>query len=357
MSSEPSQTKSDSFQYLNLLRILAILFVILLHCLTPYINSVGLFNTKTWWFSNIANAFVRSGVPLFFMISGYLLLSSKSTLHISRFYQKRFSRVLVPFLIWHAIYFLYYAVTNRTDISVSAFFQSLFVRGSAYHFWFVYTLMGIYLLLPYLKRIVDHCTMKQLWGLLCIISFTGTIRPFLNTVTPFYMFLFEPLMEGYIAFFLLGYLLGKVDMTRKIRFLIYALASVGASITIIGNYLYSSHEEINLYFNGGYQLGHFLCATGIFVFAKYSREIKISFLQSAIATLSSVTYTMYLCHVLILDISEKYIIRLVSPALTIIANFVVVVCVSTAIGLLLHCLSMLLRTLHTSHSRDKSFTA
>ncbi|MDR3278327.1 MAG: acyltransferase family protein [Oscillospiraceae bacterium] len=64
----------DRLHYINYLRVLAIFLVVGLHCIAPYIVSVPLFDTPVWWFCLVTNAFFRAGVPLFLMISGFLLL-------------------------------------------------------------------------------------------------------------------------------------------------------------------------------------------------------------------------------------------------------------------------------------------
>lgn len=42
-----------------------------------------------------------------------------------------------------------------------------------------------------------------------IILFPTTLRPILNQLLPVDLYFFDPLMEGYVGYFLLGYLLGK----------------------------------------------------------------------------------------------------------------------------------------------------
>src|SRR5215216_3311907 len=44
----------------------------------------------------------RNGVPLFFLISGYLLLSKQEDLSV--FFRKRAARIVVPFLVWSILY-------------------------------------------------------------------------------------------------------------------------------------------------------------------------------------------------------------------------------------------------------------
>ena len=69
--------------YLDVLRCLAIFLVIALHCTAGQIVRPELFGTRTWLACDIVNGFARMGVPLFFMISGFLLLSCSGTSSIT----------------------------------------------------------------------------------------------------------------------------------------------------------------------------------------------------------------------------------------------------------------------------------
>ena len=247
----------------------------------------------------VINPMVRTGVPLFFMMSGYLLLRNPKTLQFGLFYRRRFGRILIPFLIWDAIYFADKRRLAGLSLFSTDFFKELFVNGSEYHLWYVYTLIGLYLFMPFLKRIVDACTLREDLWLLALTLFAPTLRPFFNTVTPFYVFLFDPLLEGYIGFVLLGYILGSAEISKRARVLIYLGGIAGLLICAVGNITACTPEVISLPFNGGYQINHYLCASAVFVFAKYLPELKNRKLAAGISTFAGVTYGMYLCHVLI----------------------------------------------------------
>jgi len=316
-------------QYLDSLRIFATLCVILLHCINPYFTNVALFSTKTWWVCNLLNSVTRTGVPLFFMISGFLLLTDEKTLNFADFYKRRLKKIIVPFFVWDVIYY----VINRTSAGLSVFsldfFKELFVSGSEYHLWFVYTLTGIYLFLPFMKRILDGCTLKQSLWLLVLVTFASTLRPFFNTVTPFYVYLFEPIMDGYFGFFILGYVLGKYDIPAKVRTLVYAGGVAGFVLGVCGNYALSSPDSLNLFFNGGYQINHFLCAAAVFVIFRHFKKIQNPALVKVISSFSSLTFEIYLIHVLVLTKLYEHL-ALFSPSAEIVVFFFLTLVISTA---------------------------
>lgn len=59
---------------LDLLRCLAILMVVTLHAAAPLLSDPALMGTPAWYFCLLLDPFSRTGVPLFFMLSGFLLL-------------------------------------------------------------------------------------------------------------------------------------------------------------------------------------------------------------------------------------------------------------------------------------------
>ncbi len=305
--------------YLDFLRILAIFFVIILHAENPFLTNVSLYGSTSWYLCILQNEFNRIGVPLFFMISGYLLLNSDSTLDIASFYRKRFGKLLPPLLVWNLIYAVYYAVQAGTAFRLVEFLKRLINNGNAYHMWFVYTLLGIYLITPFLKRIVDASTFRQQQLLLLIILFPCTIRPFINTVTPAYLYLFDPLMEGYIGYFLLGYLLGTHSFSPKSRILIYLGGAAGFSFGVLGNVFTSGPEACPLPFNMGYSINHYLCAAAVFVLVRsifQRNQNRLCKLEKPLARISDLIFGVYWVHVLILD----QVVKLASDRISIAAT-------------------------------------
>jgi len=318
--------------YLDFLRVFAILSVVLLHCIDSLIVTLPFFGTTSWKISIVLNEITRTGVPLFLMISGYLMLSDKKSEELSYFYKKRLPRLLIPLVLWCIIYYVFNAYRGD-PASVRGFFDMLINNGTSYHMWFVYTLISFYLVTPFLKKLVDSITAKQLLLLILIIVFPTTIRPFINTVTPIYIYLFEPIAQGYLGYFLLGYLLGKTELTKPIRAAVIAGGCVGCVIGIAGNCLLSSPEALNLFFNGGYTVNHYLFASGLFMLAKTVTEnIDIpAKLSRAAAKLSDISFGVYWIHVLILTLLEDHLILDLSPIGVAAVQFIIVSTVSCAV--------------------------
>ena len=181
--------------YLDFLRCLAICLVVILHSIAATLVNPALYSCTTWHLCMAIDPLDRAGVPLFFMISGYLLLSRSSTEHVSTFYKHNIPKLVIPLTAWSLIYYAAEVACGQHPVEVNQFLSRFFNKGISYHMWFIYTLVGIYLLCPFLKRIVDHSSAQQLAVLLGIILFPTTLQPILNQLLPMYIYLFGPMME------------------------------------------------------------------------------------------------------------------------------------------------------------------
>ncbi len=290
--------------YLDFLRCLAIVFVMILHNIAPVLVNPALCPTRSWALCMAVDPFDRTGVPLFFMISGYLLLSRPGTERLREFYRHNLPKLAVPLAAWNLIYYAAETAWRQQPADLIDFLNRFFDRGVKYHMWFVYALLGVYLLCPFLKRIVDHCTMPQLAVLLGIVLFPQTLRPALNSILPFEIDLFGPQIEGLAGYFLLGYLLGRTRFSLRGRALIYLGAAAGYAACLLGNLSSASPEGVPLPMDGRYMLNHYLLAAGVFVlvqtvFEKHSDRLERA--SRPLAKLSNLVFGVYWVHILILD--------------------------------------------------------
>lgn len=337
--------EKNRIPYIDLLRCVAACFVIAIHCLAPYWNDFALFGSRSWWVCGLLNTLAKTGVPLFFMISGALLLSEPQSIGTGEFYRRRFSRLALPFLFWNLLYFL----AEKRYFDVHLFLSELAFRGSKYHLWFLYQIGAIYLFLPFLKKAVQNSTKKEVFLLFLISIFPSTILRFLNLIqSRIYIFPFNNILEGYLGFFLLGYLLHTTDFTPGQRRLIYILGLTGACLGLWGNAYFSSFGTLNLVFDEGYSIVQFLTAGAVFLFIKEHETTMPPWLPAKAAALSRLSFGVYLNHILVLECFWA----LAGPSLgrlsilgQVLCRFVFTLAASTALAAFSARLPLLRRTL------------
>ncbi len=193
----------------DIIRVVAIVMVIGIHCTMPLRDSLteGA-NSISNWVCALYYAIISAGVPMFFMLSGTLLLGKKES--CLTFYKKRFSRLLVPFIIWSAIVYTLSAVllpAHGCVFYVKDFLHLLLTKGVNVAYWFVYMLLVFYLLTPICRIVISRVHNYKL----CLI---GIILLYLVC---FYITLFVPSLKApcrwlcYFCFYVGGYFCQKIS--------------------------------------------------------------------------------------------------------------------------------------------------
>lgn len=334
--------------YPDILRTFAAFMVILIHVTSRYFSTSAYYGRPLWWVLVFINEAARIGVPLFFMLSGYLLLSGKDD-GILSFYKKRFSKLLLPFLWASVIYYLYYRIAAGQPVFDIAFFDQLFREGTAYHLWYLYSLAMLYLFIPFLKMIVRQCGndrrgLLTLILLLALLTWQTTLKPLLNVIFSghLYFYMASDGVVGYFGYALLGYILGHYDFPKAVRRIILALGAVSFVVfpLILGNDIISSGSYI---WNGGYTINHYIEAAAVFLFAKelFSARFAAEHPKCAGAAsyLSSLTFPVYLIHVLVLEFAQEFMKPLLTgftPGMVLLTHTVVVTAVSFGLSALWH---------------------
>ncbi len=157
--------------WVDWMRVAACFMVFVVHATEPfYLGGQGsqiLTEADAYW-ASLFDSLVRACVPLFIVASSYL----QFPLHYSsgQFFKRRAVRVLVPFVLWTAVYAFMWGEPAEN-------FQNLMLNFnySAGHLWFVYMLIGIYLLMPLLSPWAERVSKRELQVYLGIWAFTSLI--------------------------------------------------------------------------------------------------------------------------------------------------------------------------------------
>lgn len=320
-------TKSH-YSYIDFIRVFSICMVIILHCIYEHYNNLTNIEQKFRIMLGYVNELSRTGVPLFFMISGFLLLNGDIA-NIKAFYKKRILKIGIPFLIYDIFYYIFFCIFNKNSISITVFLKELINCGSAYHLWFIYSILFLYLIIPFIKIIIDKISFKTTLWLFSIIIFQTTIKPFINTIFNgyIYVYLTEDGILGYLGYMLLGYILGSHKFTLKIKGLIYITGIVFfAAIPIMNTH--SAKTNGIFPFNGGYTINHYAEAAAIFLF--YKNRIHNS--NKCISAIAFITMDAYFIHVFILELLKKYSSWNIGPFTMIILWIILTILLSFSWG-------------------------
>ena len=161
--------------WIDWMRVAACFMVIVVHSTEPfYLGGEGsriLTAADAFW-ASFFDSFVRACVPLFIVASSYL----QFPLHYSsgEFCRRRAVRILIPFAVWSLIYAFVWGepVYNLKNLLLN-------FNYAAGHLWFVYMLIGVYLLMPILSPWAEKVGKKELQVYLGIWLFS-TLLPLIR---------------------------------------------------------------------------------------------------------------------------------------------------------------------------------
>lgn len=230
---EKTQTRNNGY---DVIRIVSILLVVIIHANVEYLGKNQ--GSAGWYFVMLFTSVCLLAVPLFFMVSGALLLDTDKVVSFKDLFFKRILKQAIPFLVWSLVYIIIRIIMGKLDFSFSTF-ADILSQPAYYQFWFMYTLLAIYLLLPILQAVVIKLEKKQIEYILILWLIFSIALPVLQRYIPALAISEHVdliLCEGYIGYFFLGYYLKKyqtdVSWVNGLIFLLIGVIGTGVLCVI-----------------------------------------------------------------------------------------------------------------------------
>lgn len=232
---------------LDLLRLLCTLGIILLHVTGAYLGAA----TSTEWFgtlyrehmlySSLLHGPVRAAVPCFIMITGALSIANPANRNFRTFYRKTWKRVGVPLIIFSIVYFfcylLVYALLAKKNGDATLLlkpFHDLLIGAPGYHLWYLYMMIGVYLLIPIVIRLKEElCNKTYIY-----ISIAFFIMSTISLWQSKYTFYWSPgLSFSYLSYAMLGDVIYSHLKTQKHNGRALLLLALGVLLGLLLGYL------------------------------------------------------------------------------------------------------------------------
>lgn len=293
----------------DLIRIIAIFMVVAIHChVAPLATNKG---TPMWYFVMLMQTICLVAVPLFFMVSGALLLSGEKEASVAELYKKRLPKQAIPFIVWSFIYVVARVVMGKIPFSAETFI-GLFHSPAYYQFWFMYSLLAIYLLLPVLQTLVNHCDKKKLEYILILWTVFSVVVPLISRYVPVFRvsgYSDLVLCKGYLGYFLLGHYLNKyAQEVKPLRSgLLYIAGAVVTGVCAVIEFVYyrgNISEYAGLVYQDYLAPATVISTIGVFLFLQ-NRKYKFKQKTSMVITrISSLSIGVYYIHMLVLTAIE-----------------------------------------------------
>ena len=294
--------------YLDLLRVLAMVGVVGIHVSARHFADVPL-DSPAWRAMNLWDGLVRWAVPMFAMVSGAVFLDPDRRVTGRSIFNKYLPRILLAFFLWSALY-----AAIDCNGSARVFFTQL-LRGH-YHLWYLYMLMGFYLIVPLLRRVTASERLTWYFLALAAVFTFGVpdllllaqamdrawdlgLAAILTDVQQYTMFF---LTLGFVPYFVLGWALHHRRLSSRETLILCGLGLLGFVLAPVLNERYSA-------MTGAAQVEFFayskFCVlfqtAGVFAFAKAAAPRLNGRLQRVIISVAACSFGVYLAHPLLLD--------------------------------------------------------
>lgn len=149
---------------LEIIRIIAICMVIFNHTGENGFEMFRtVYGTPLWYIVILLDIVSKAGVPLFFMISGVLLLDKEETL--KELFIKRILRYVAIILLFSFIYYVrLYIHHPEYGFSIKYFFTYIYSTPFIIPYWFLYSYLSFLVILPVLRAVVKSLKENEyLW--------------------------------------------------------------------------------------------------------------------------------------------------------------------------------------------------
>lgn len=289
-------------EYIDALKIIATASVVIYHVCMHYWNIYGM----PGWNSIIGySALTRFCVPIFFMASGALMIGS--SVNISTFFKRRFSKILIPLVFWSFFYYIFtlYINSDFGNFSVSDALRQLISQPSSIHLWFLYAILGIYLTIPLWASINSEKKMMAMVYYTALWFLFASLFPFLRLLAidvpkdlGSWYFVNETVQfYNYSGYFSLGYVLFCLKDSKQVRN-ISIVAYLVSSIIIFFLVLFDSQEKKMISqdywdFKAPFVV---IMSISIFLIIK-SFDGFLAKINKPLSYIANLTFGVYLCHV------------------------------------------------------------
>lgn len=282
-------------------RLIAMLGVIIIHVSAPIFYNYRNIGLSDFLTANALDSVARVAVPLFAMLSGALLLG-RETSGAFRGVASRIMKVAVPLAFWSVLHVFWICYWQGLPLSIPSALLQAFNGPVMYHLWFVYMIIGIYIVLPILQPLSAAILSSKHFA-----AYFFGIWFLANAVR---IYDHEPILNHLVltdflhwpGYFLLGYYLAHSEAVKKISAwysgVVFALASVATFL--ISWYLNSKSptpvETALEYFSPNVMIAS-VAAFMLIGKIRLSPE-----LSKPVAFLSGLVFPVYFMHLLVIEL-------------------------------------------------------
>ena len=165
---------------LELMRVIACFFVIFNHTGENGFFRFSLCDSGSFrfWVYLAVSIFCKFSVPLFFMVSGALLLEREESL--GRLWRHRIGKIALVLLAWSFFYYLDEVWLGRREFRLGDFAGQFLWGNWNLSFWYLYTYLAMLMTLPLLRKFAGSLTNREFVYLFSLAFVFSSLLPALQ---------------------------------------------------------------------------------------------------------------------------------------------------------------------------------
>lgn len=291
---------------LDLIRVISMTLVIIIHVSNIYNRNIDNISFSSYTFAALYNTVARIAVPLFFMISGALLIPREDS---NEKYVNRVKSIVLTLFSWSVIYLIWNVLVLDTSYkSLTLLIQTFFIPIKA-HLWFLYAIIGIYLILPFVRKVFKNTSYEEeklyiyLWMFFVGVVYLITLISSLFGVPISIQYPIPMIQEAYyLGYFVFGYVIykniDKINIENKYLILLFVTNLLFVFVpTIIISYIKGSYFQ-SLF---AYRSIFYMLASGSFMVFILKNNIKDTTIK-IISKIAPYSFGIYFVHAMLINI-------------------------------------------------------
>lgn len=302
-------SEKRKIRYLEFLRVLGCIAVIVNHTVnTEMLERIP--GGRMWFVLCISLFLSKVAVPLYLMVSGTLFLGKVDG------YRKCISRVMriaAVIVIFSLIYYFRDWRLGFCGFKVTEFLQRITANQMTNAYWYLYTYLGIMVMLPLLQRMSINMKKRDYVYLLLVTTVLQGIVPIINHYLPeinYHWMFKESLISVYVGIFFWGYYIANyVEIKNTYAVMSGCIFVLCIVIQVAATYVEAVRTPGDyLFFDNRTLLPITLSAAAVFYLAKWLESmLRIEWFWKTMSLLGGMTFGIYLLSDLFLKLYAQIV--------------------------------------------------
>lgn len=275
----------------DLIRVLACIMIICMHSPMPSENAISFFNL-------VVGYLAAPGLCLFFVISGALLLPVKTGTFT--FLKRRLGKIVMPTVCFTFLYLILKTINGGDVDWLKSICSMPFSAQGHGVLWFMYTLIGLYLVSPIISRWLEKASKREeefylgLWAVTMCYPLLKLVLDIndSNTGVLFYF-------SGYLGYFVLGHYLNKYSKSITLNKLILPVV-IAIAAPVVCKLMKLEIDFYSLF----WYLSIFVAILTVAIYvviSKYGQKLILrGKIMNSIVLTSNLSFGIYLIHIAVM---------------------------------------------------------